>query len=488
MSSHATPDRRPNEHVQVLVVGFGAAGAAAAITARNLGASVVVLEKQPENAHTPNTRMSGGMIMGVTDVEAAAAYLDVCAGGMVPYAVSRAWADQAYHLRTWLSTVAPELPLTSVGIGEQREVPGVDAIDVLQPGTSSSRLDASSGAGPALFAALRESTLRHGADVRWGMPAHRLQRSTNGAVTGVVLESGEVIAADSVILACGGYEFNESMKHDYLRAYPIHFYGNPGNTGDGVRMAQDVGADLWHMNQMIGRAIGHFPLPNGIPMGFIITIGPPGYVITDRYGNRFADEEPQAKLLHGFYYDLLSFDHKSGEYPRVPCYWFFDETRRLAGPLTYSHIGACAVGLYEWSTDNSKEIEAGWIHRGDTIEMAARAAGLTDPARAARTIEEYNAACVNGADRYGRSAETLVPLSTPPFYCVPLWPGGSNTSGGPRRDEFGRVLDTYGNPIDGLYAAGELGQAVGLRYPSDGSNISEALCFGQIAALSAIKR
>ena len=102
-------------------------------------------------------------------------------------------------------------------------------------------------------------------------------------------------------------------------------------------------------------------------------------------------------------------------------------------------------------------------------------------------MAEYNAACATGADRYGRGPATLVPLSTPPYYCVPLWPGGSNTSGGPRRDEYARVLDTYGKPIPGLYAAGELGQAVGLRYPSDGSNLSEALCFGQIAAQTAVK-
>ena len=102
---------------------------------------------------------------------------------MVPYDVSRAWAEQAVRLRPWLATVAPDLTLTSVGIGEQREVAGVDAIDVLQPGTSASRLDASSGAGRTLYAALRESALRHGADVRWTSPAHRLRQGPDWAVT-----------------------------------------------------------------------------------------------------------------------------------------------------------------------------------------------------------------------------------------------------------------------------------------------------------------
>ena len=66
-----------------------------------------------------------------------------------------------------------------------------------------------------------------------------------------------------------------------------------------------------------------------------------------------------------------------------------------------------------------------------------------------------------------------------------LYPGGSNTCGGPRRDERARVLDPFGVPIPGLYAAGELGEPFGVLYPSSGSNLSEALCFGQIAAETA---
>ena len=79
----------------IVVVGFGCAGLAAAITAWRAGAETIVLEKQAEDAHTPSTRMSGGMMMATTDVEKAATYLDRCAGGMVPREVSRAWAERA---------------------------------------------------------------------------------------------------------------------------------------------------------------------------------------------------------------------------------------------------------------------------------------------------------------------------------------------------------------------------------------------------------
>jgi succinate dehydrogenase/fumarate reductase flavoprotein subunit len=179
---------------------------------------------------------------------------------------------------------------------------------------------------------------------------------------------------------------------------------------------------------------------------------------------------------------MIGFDSHACEYPRIPSYWFFDAKRRGAGPLVSTISGAVGVGLYDWSADNAAEIERGWISRGDTVEEAARAAGVLDPARAAATVEAFNEACRVGVDPLGRPAETLVPLDSPPYYCVPLYPGGSNTCGGPRRDRDGRVIDVFGEPIEGLYAAGELGQPLGLLYPSNGANLSEAFCFGQIAA------
>ena len=79
-----------------------------------------------------------------------------------------------------------------------------------------------------------------------------------------------------------------------------------------------------------------------------------------------------------------------------------------------------------------------------------------------------------------------MPLDSPPYYCVELWPGGPNTSGGPRRNEHAQVIDVFGDPIPGLYEAGELGEAVGALYPANGANLSDALCFGRIAAEHAL--
>jgi len=473
----------------LVVVGFGCAGLAAAITGWRAGAEVLVLEKQAEGAHTPSTRMSGGMMMAVTDPGPATDYLDRCAGGMVPRGVSAAWAERAVTLIDWLTGIAPELDLRRVGGAEHPAFPGAEAFGVYQPGGAKTRLDLNGKAGPFLWERLAQNFhAKTGVPVLWDSPADRLIRDETGRVIGVETTAGlRVEARKGAVLTCGGYLHNATMKRDFLRTWPVYFYGNPGNTGDGVRMAQEVGADLWHMNQMIGRAIGNFTLEDGSDLSVMLFLNPPGYVITDRHGKRFADESTQANLLHGFYYHLLAYDPETGETPRNPCYWFFDERRRKAGMLTLPSVGVHAVGIYRWSEDNQAEIDRGWIASGATIAEAARAAGLADPEGAEAEIAAYNAACASGTpDPFGRPAETMVPVDQGPFYCVRLYPGGSNTTGGPRRDAGARILDTRGAPIPGLYAAGELGQATGMLYPSDGSNLSEGFCFGQIAAESAL--
>jgi succinate dehydrogenase/fumarate reductase flavoprotein subunit len=252
-------------------------------------------------------------------------------------------------------------------------------------------------------------------------------------------------------------------------------------------MAQEAGADLWHMNQMVGRAIGHFEL-DGQELNFVIGIHPPGYVITDKYGRRFANEYPQAEMKHSFYYELLAYDAEKNEYPRNPCYWIFDERHMSNGPLVSSLGGTVGAGYYDWSPDNSREVARGWIFKADSIGELAELAGCADPAEVVRTVEEYNRGCAAGQDAFGRPADSLIPLDSPPYYCMPLYPGGPNTCGGPRRDEHARILTPFGQPIPGLYGAGELGEAVGLLYPANGGNLSESVCFGRIAAEHAIGR
>ena len=478
---------RWDDETDLLVVGYGGAGAAAAITGGDHGADVIVLEKQPAGRHTPSTKLGGGALMAVTDADKAALYLDRCAAGMVPADVSRAWAERAEHVLDWVGSVCDAEYQVSIG-AEHPEFPGAEAVQSY----------VSVGHGNALFGHLADAVGRRGSvRVQFDSPASRLIRDGDERVVGVEIAGPGGVrrlrARQGVVLTCGGYEYADDMKRNYLKGEPIHFYGNPGNTGDGVRMAQAVGADLWHMNQMIGRGIAHFDMPDGSDLNGLVIIGdlmkpgnPPGYVLTDRQGRRFANEYMQAMSRHDFYYLLLNYDPATGTFPRNPCYWFFDERRMALGSPVATELGPIAHGYYDWSEGSEAEIERGWISRADSIEEAAAAAGVADPAQAAREVRDYNQACQAGSDPFGRPANSLVPLDSPPYYCMPLYPGGSNTSGGPRRNKHAQVLDVEGTPIAGLYEAGELGEPVGLMYPSNGANISDCLCFGQIAVEHAL--
>jgi succinate dehydrogenase/fumarate reductase flavoprotein subunit len=482
---------------ELIVVGFGAAGACAAITAADAGATVLLLEKQPAEWHTPSTRASGGQVMAVSDVEQAVPYLDRCGGGMIPIEVSRAWAEKALDVVDWVRRKA-NLELVHIADAEHSDWEGGSAISAYvarEAWVDRARglLAASStprpGGGAVLFAALEQAVKsRDQVTVLYEHPAKRLLTDASGRVIGVEAMTPEGArrfrARRGVVLTCGGYEYDEEMKRGYLRSYPTYFYGSPMNTGDGVRMAQALGADLWHMNSMIGRAIAHFEL-DGKSFNFLAPLAPGGYVFLDRYGRRFANEYMQAISRHDFYYELMVYDSARAEYPRVPCYWIFDSRRMEAAPPVG---GSAAAGpyKYEWSEASRDEIGRGWVKTASTLEELVRRIEVSDPDQACQTLNDYNRACTTGEDSLGRPRESLVPLDRPPFYCMPLWPGGPNTSGGPRRNEHAEVLDVFGQPIPGLYEAGELGEAVGALYPSNGANISDALCFGRIAVERAL--
>jgi succinate dehydrogenase/fumarate reductase flavoprotein subunit len=486
-----------------VVVGLGAAGAAAAITASDARASVIIVEKQPKATHSP-TSLGPSIVLAVDDVDRATDYLDRCAGGLTPRAVSQAFAARAHQLPEWLDRVA-DLKMVHLRYVRFTDFDGADALRVfiVVPHDSGVRVSAPGSSpfgapvdadgpqprGEDMFEALLSAIeKRDNIEVLWGSPAVRLIQDSDGRVVGVetTADSGKrrVKARRGVVLSCGGYGASEEIKQQFMPAYPVYTYGSHSSTGDGVRMAQAVGADLWHMGHMPGRAIGHFVQEDETDINFIMFLKPPGYVLTDKYGKRFANEYEQARIIeHTFYFELIKFDPLTSDFPRIPCYWLFDHARFSAGRLA----SAGSRRSYRWSDDNQAELDLGWIHRGGSIEEAAARAGMIDPAEAEQTVAEYNRHCVDGLDPLGRPKETLVPIMTPPYYCIPLFPGGPTTFGGPRRNEHAQVLDPFGAPIPGLFAAGELGSALGRLYPSSGSPLAEALCFGQIAAESALR-
>jgi 3-oxosteroid 1-dehydrogenase len=487
----------------VVVVGYGGAGAVTAISAADAGASVLVLEKNPARRHFCNTNVSGGIFISPTDSDGAFQYIKACIGDTVDDEMCRLWADQTATNRDYLADLARSVGeptgLIRHGGAEFPDLPGAEAI---------SSWALAGGAGATLFGILDKCVAaRSSIRIEYATPASKLVQASTGEILGVVAQRGgtafNVRARRATILASGGYEYSEALKRNFLYGFPRYFYGPEGNTGDGLAMAMAVGADLWHMNwtsQHYGMAYKSFPVAFNLA-----NAGRPfsrsSYMIVDQYGRRFFDETYNG---HSAYAYFVLFDPVVGAYPRIPSYLVFDESVRSMGmPLSGSRarngdpIGAAAAKYhYFWSQDQSREIEQHWIMRADTISELAEAIhrrqGPNDvvaypssikmvPESLAGSIKAFNRYAERGYDpEFGRKGAVLAPIVAPPFYATEVWPVGPNTQGGPKFDNHGRVLDVYGKPIPRLYKCGELGSIYGQRY-TGGGNIAELLAFGRIA-------
>jgi succinate dehydrogenase/fumarate reductase flavoprotein subunit len=206
------------------------------------------------------------------------------------------------------------------------------------------------------------------------------------------------------------------------------------------------------------------------------------WILLDREGRRFMNEyEPY--LQDTGHRPFEKFRPETQGYPRIPAWLVADEEGRKLYPFgrpTYNERGQS----FDWSEDNLKEVELGILSRAADATALARGLGIP-AARLEEALSRWNASCEAGVDAdYGRPAGSMMPLRTPPFYYAAVWPIVSNTQGGPVHDERQRVVDAFGEPIRGLYAAGELGSLFGHLYLS-GGNLAECFAGGRIAGREA---
>jgi hypothetical protein len=159
----------------------------------------------------------------------------------------------------------------------------------------------------------------------------------------------------------------------------------------------------------------------------------------------------------------------------------FDEACWIKG-----RVGPPAVGfweskkIYEWSNDNSAEIEKGWFYKADTICDLVTKTSL-DAAKLQETIKSYNKFCTVGKDNdFNRDPKGLIPVSTLPSYCSELTISIFQTFGQPVHNSIAQFLDRDKKPIPQLYAAGEFGSLMGYLYQS-GAGTHENVGFGLIA-------
>lgn len=471
-----------DEEADVIVVGYGFAGATAAMTAHDAGAKVVLLEKAPEEHKGGNSRVSANIVFWPNDVAKGKAYFRSMAG---PYMdnisdeMLDVWAREMFANKAWLEglgMVPVEMPYV-----EFPDFEGADCVKVLLNGEGPV-------GGERLWRLIEESVEARRIDTRYEMPVVDLVKD-GSEIVGVIAErAGRRVAIRAhrgVVLTCGGYENDPVTIRNYVNGLPkVYPVGTPYNSGDGIRLGIEAGADLWHMNNVSGPILS-FKTPE-IPVAQWLNL-PHGqsYIFVGADGDRFTMEgEPcSGGDAHG---KVKRHGQWGQQYLPLPIHMIFDETYRKSG-----HIGKAGAdwdvshaNRYDWSDDNLREVEKGWIKRADTLTELAALIDLPDDTLE-RTVARFNASAGEGSDPdWGRRPVTLAPIAEGPFYAMEMTPALVNTQGGPRRNAEARIVDTHGEPIGRLFSAGELGSIYSFLYQG-GGNIAECFAFGRVAGRNA---
>ena len=455
-----------NMTYDVVVSGYGAAGATAAISASDAGASVLLLEKAPKGAEGGNSKFAGQDVMGPTTYEGGLAYYKALRGMFTEstsdsmletyvaecvknpdYLVSLGAVREEFWDKPW-----PEFP----------EFEGADTIHTWIVGGQSFQ--------GTLYKLLQDNVAKRDIDVLFEARArHLIQDPYTKEILGVQFEKdGQMVnvrATNGVVLATGGFEANQEMIQNFLQQPYVYVVAAIYNEGDGIKMAQEVGADLWHMSNSAGFSWGF--QPEGQPTAVRSLTLNKG-IIVGPTGERFMNETTSSR--HG----KINYGGRWIAMPTpLPAYYIFDEAARLAGPVSRN-----------WSEGNVDEIEKGWIVKADTVAELAEKIGL-DAETLQATLDKYNGFVDAGEDiQYGRNPETLVAVKEGPFYALEIGPTMLNTQGGAKRNEKAEVLDVNGNPIPHLYSAGEMGALFADMY-NGGGNLGECVAFGRIAGANA---
>ncbi|GEK29452.1 FAD-binding protein [Furfurilactobacillus siliginis] len=471
----------------VIVLGFGGAGATAARFAADAGAKVLLADAAPSGHEGGNTRYAAQLIGTGDDFEGAKKYYQ---GLTAPMKLDETMIDTFVHgmvgMRDYVKTYLGVEPVSSKhdlanlptpipieeAIYEYPEIDGVKSYDFTT--VHNGIFDA------ALWRLLREKVVDRmdKIDVWFSSPAqHLIQDPDTNMILGVQIKHHGKIqnirANNGVVMAMGGFENNQQDVQDYLGAEHVAVLGTLYNKGDGLRMAQEVGADLWHMSNYEALGFLHgmaFKPKDGerarlqlapgqsVFSGSVITVADDG----SRY---FKEDESQR---HGHIYD-----HGTWRIPRtnVHPHLVFDQAQ-------YDQFMAA-----EKLPD--PDFKANLVHAASVAELAALIDASPEILQA--TISNFNHFATVGTDyAFNRAPETMRTFDEGPYYAIELTNVVLNTQGGPRRNAHAEILDTNQRPIPHLYGAGELGGISTNQYQA-GGNLAECLIFGKIAGENAAK-
>lgn len=492
-----------DETYDVLVVGSGAAGMAAALTiaAEGGSAKVLLLEKGSSLQGNGNSIFSSGVIFTGDDKAGLFEYLKELRGEFfgTPDAVLKAFADEMVLHREWLKSLGAtdDMILDYPGdSAEWSELPHA----VATKGILFNKEDLD---GITHVVKFLDQALNKYEDAVTRLTEAPLvaliQDPDSKKVLGGVYEyknkSIYVKATKGVVMTCGGFENDDIMKQDYLSYAKAHPAAGICNTGDGHRICGKLGADMWHMNSFAGGWNNAVKLDGSemAPYRMLkknqgISVGVNGrrfYMDWDGSTMYGAWKDTDLSLNYGCRHGHQNVGGDWATLPQPSTSWFvFDSVGLSKSAYLGKYASSNTLMTQTKVTDNEFDVDPladGYGYKAETFEELAQQMEVPVE-ELVNTIAVWNEACADGNDaQFHRPIDTLVPIDTPPYYAVKCLPEVLNTDGGPRRNEKAQILDFDGNPIPHLYSSGEFGSVWCDKYQGAG-NISECLAFGRIAA------
>ena len=534
---------RWDREADVVVLGSGGAAMTAAISAKDFGADeVVILEKSGMVGGT--TAMSGGMLWipnnhhqieaGIEDTDDdIVAYLDSLMPGDLDPETLNAFMESGPEMIRYLADETPVRFHVFTGFPDyQPYAPGAkpdggrsldgDAFSFKRLGKWAGRVNPTKmayqvraslmeaiegtldeaalaereegdyrGLGQALAGSLFKAVLDREIPVEFEKRARRLVKDGD-RVIGVIAEdeNGQdycVRARRGVVIATGGFEWNEKLVKTFLRGPLTGPVSVPENEGDGLLMAIDAGAQLGNMQHAywMQSVLEFEPQHRDAKPNYLLGSDErarPGAILVNRRGKRFVNEAANYNALGKA---LHAYDAGTHSYANLPYWLIIDQRyREKYGVLTAKR-----------GTDTPP-----YMVKADTLDELAEKAGI-DPQGLASTVERFNTMVKNGHDEDFNRGEnsydnflmwgdtdfeapyrTLGVIDQGPFYAVKMEAGALGTAGGPKTNGDAQVLDWNDNPIPGLYAAGNAMAAVlGEVYGGAGGTLGPGMTFGYLA-------
>ena len=487
-----------NDKYDVVVVGAGNAALSAAIAAKLDGANVLVLEKAPEAARGGNSYVTGGavrfpyddlddlipLIGEISNAERAqidvgsyprsAFYDDLMrvTGGKSDPELVDVLVNNAHDTAIWLREQGVRW-----GLMYSRQSFKVDGVYKFWGGLACETV----GAGKGLVDSLFDRIVDLGIDIAYGTMGDHLLIDQQGGIRGIALRGPDgltEVETTSVVLACGGFEANAEMRTRYLGPGwdMAKVRGTRYNTGDGIRMALEIGArshghysgchavawDAGAPDEGGDRNIADLFQKHSYPLGLIVNVE----------GDRFVDEGADFRN-----YTYAKYGKEILNQPNRLAFQVFDSqvTDMLRDEY---HIRETT----KFEANTIRELAIGLDIDADALEKTV------SDYNAAVQDTHYNPAILDGKTTIGVAPEKTnwaLRLDKPPYTGYAVTCGITFTFGGLKIDTTGRVIDTQDQPIPGLYAAGELVGGIFYENYPGGSGITNGFVFGKIAGTGA---